>query len=123
MGASPPRAQRKMKKHFASKKPLTSVKSGRILLDPEHRIDPEVPVTAESECIVACPAVRVHEAPALDRAERLTQQRFRRAVRDHGDLDPAVAFENAEDGDLRRGASAALPPAVAGRLAGPAGWS
>src|SRR3989338_424988 len=81
-------------------------------------IQPQVPVAAEHERVVAPELVRVHDTASADLLQGQVEQALGRHIGHHVDLDPAPSLEDAEDGDLpgRAAPAFALAPAPEVRL-------
>src|SRR5438067_2275273 len=56
-------------------------------------IHAQMAIPAEGERIVALPAIRIDQAPALDRLEGLREQTLCAAIAHHGDLHVPAALE------------------------------
>jgi len=79
-------------------------------------IDPQMPVSAEHQGIVASELIRVDNGTPADCFNRHVQQTLGRDIPDHLDLHDPISLENTEDGDLSSRAPSASPLASASKV-------
>ena len=76
----------------------------------------QVPVAAKHQTVVAAEAISIDHAASADLLDGELEQGGRRDVRNHADMDLAVALQDTEDGHFPGGASAALTFASAAEV-------